>query len=546
MNLVLSVEETNKLRAQVGLKLIPVVTNKNGNGNGNENLNKKNSSIDNRTIILSIEETNKLRKQLGLKLIPVEISNDFELENFKKLENQRQHEKSIDDLRLNLEIKRNDLKTKQRLEKGGILDRIDINTNNKNKNKSTELDFDSWLEEVGKEIKNDKIKKLSFKSKNKKKETIIPDQEHKDNDENEVTNSILTISHNKAAFAKMIANEKEVILTAKDVNVLDNDDIDNFENRQLRREEELKKSINEQKIGKKLVNIDDNDNNNNNNDKTEEIFTYNKEELDKIEEEESKKRKFESLHIESSDDDEEDNFGDEDYDEKTNHNKKISNFIKRDVSKFKKKNKKGINTFRKRIFDTELIDQEFKPITLNKDDENDNDDDELDQMLSNTRHNNLLKKKFNFSYDDDDKINNNIQSTTTTTTTNTVDENIEFLDNLKILENPLKKEDPINEKPLNTDKSNNSEIIVEPKSNVNSRYKAILESESEKNYNTYGISNVLSALKKQKEPLSTDSKTISNDSDGIKIVYTDDYGKVLNTKEAFKYLSHKFHGSKKK
>lgn len=528
MNSSLSVEETNKLRAQVGLKLIPI----------NEKSSKQDEkSIKNNNIVkISIEETNLLRKKLGLKLIPIEENIDIEIQNYKKLKDEQNREEAINELRENLNKRKSDLKNKQRLNKGGLLDRID---------NSKVMDFDSWLEKVGKEIKNDKIRKLSFKDKGKKK------NEDKKTEiiNNNVENEGIKILHDKESFVKMVKNEKEVILTAKDVNVLEEND-DEFENRQLKREEELKKYIEESKNGRKLINSNDlddkktsiNDNNNNN-----KMFKLDRSELDQLLNEydlNPKKRKLEILDSKDSDDKNENKNENEinklDFDDEEEQNKKISRFIKRDVSKFKKsKKRKNEDTSRKRTFDTVLIDKKFDHVNLEiEDDLNslEDNDNELDQILNSSRQFNLLKKRTNNIIDKEVVQEKNIIEIEKTDN-KIIDENLEFLDNLQI---PEKEEVKLNVKPVNED---NKEILDKEikESKINSRYKAILESENEQNYNTYGISNVLNALKgKQK----VENKDRLNDD--IKIVYTDDDGKVLNTKEAFKYLSHKFHGSKKK
>lgn len=495
MNLSLSVEDTNKLRAQVGLKLIPIDNNvKNQNGKS-----KTNGTSD---IRISVQETNQLRKRLGLKLIPIDDTDDIEENNYKVLEKQRQQREQIDDLRKDINNRKNELKIKQRMERGGILTRIE---NSEKKNEV--LDFDTWLEQVGKEIKNDKVKKLSFKSKEKKS-----------TDKNDIAVNV-NISHDKKSFEKLVGNGNDIILTAKDINVLDDNDDDVFENTQLKKDEALSKAIREKKNSGKLVEL---------------IGVGNDEvsEFNQLQDNEVKKRKLETLHLESSDDDGDSNDFNT-YDETRKQEKKISKFIKRDVSKFKKsKRNKTEGQARKKLFDTELVEKDFKPVLLVMDDENE--DDELDQLLSATRKTNLMKKKVapeaNFHDEPEDKVHDG----------EVLDENIEFLENIKVPESSnsdLTEDD----KELQAVVATQSDVSL-PTNKAGLRYKAMLDSENEKTYNTYGVSTVLNALKS-----GTESKAKSaNTSNEIQLVYTDDDGKVLNTKEAYKYLSHKFHGSKKK
>jgi U4/U6.U5 tri-snRNP-associated protein 1 len=483
MNLILSVEDTNRLRAQVNLKPIPIPEqSKNKSQLNNNNNNNNNVQI----IELSVQETNKLRKQLNLKLLIDESNIDDESRNYLKLKEEELKNAKISKFKTNLEEKKNTLKTKQRLEKGGILDRIN--------GKSDVMDFDLWFDKVGKDIKKHDIKKLKFKDK-KKNSSDTGD----DNDNNNIDEKIDNITE-----------ENGLILTAKDTNVLDDiDKEDEFENKQLERDENTKKSIFSKTEGGKLVSIDTTKEN---------------------EQESFKGRKFDLLDLES----------DHEVNDDENDASKISKLFKRDISKFKKlkKSKSSSDQNRKKIFDTELIDKKFNHVILNDIEEDSTDDiDDLNELLSNTRNSNLKKRKID--YDDFDTNNNgNLYQNG-----ETFNENLDFLDNFKVdasLENTetVKKiQNHITRKEIINDAEDKK--VEDQTSYTSTRYKALLESENEKNFHSYGVSNILNVLK------ATSSKESEKTENDVKIVYTDDNGKLLTTKEAFKHLSHKFHGSKK-
>lgn len=503
MKLSLSVEETNRLRAKVGLKLIPV-----------KNTSECEKNDDNGTLQISIEETNRLRKQVGLKPIPTDPLNDIESENYSAYEKQKRQIDDIDRLRAELNKKKMDLKNKQRMEKGGILDRIENNASAKD---SGVLDFDSWLEVVGKEIKNDKVKKLSFKKK---------DKAFKKNLDEEIKEGIV-ISHDKASFSEKVKMEKEVVLTSKDINVLDDDNFrsdenEKFENRQLQREELLKKTLNERKGARNLVNLE-----NDNNPSDVGGFVLADAEQDTTSQIDSKKRKLVSLKIESSDDESSDGGTAISYDENGVEAKKISKFMKRDVSKFKKSKKKvSGDQVRRRTFDKELVEKTFTPVQLELDEDYNEGGSELERILNVGRQNTFKSRRV---------IMEPINNTGGESHGEVIDETVEFLSNIQT-------EDVVAESNKNTKaKSNNANEKDSAENNTSSRYRAILESENGDNYHTYGVSNVLNALKSGSKSLNG-----KNENGDVEIVYTDDSGKVLNTKEAFKYLSHKFHGSKKK
>lgn len=527
MSLIFSVEETNRLREKLGLKLIPIDARTNGIPN-------RKSADDSKDISISLQETNKLRLKLGLKLIPDnDLYNNEEI-NYINLKKQRDDQLKVNSIRTNLKKIKKDLRKQKRIEKGGILDRI---SKSENVESDAHLSLDDWLSNVGEKInRNFKVKKLSFKKKNKDKPSVeTKDVELEGKSDIEDADRNIKISHDKANFNDMMAKDNEVVLTLKDTNVLDEDsDNEILENKQLKYQESIKKSMNE-KLGRgKLVSQADiqNDKPFISDVKDVDTFTLN----DKTDVSNKRKIEFLDMDLESSDEDDGLNF-----DESKLHNKKISKFIKRDVSKFKK-SKKSSTKVEKRTFTTELIDKELKPVLLESfDDEGDDDVFQLDQMLKVTRQSNLNKNKPIVVAKLETKP--IVESHVVKEKTEILDEDLDFLNNIKIEPDEDKKfkeksnivkTDEISEK--------NIEATQSDKSNKNmTRYKAILESHDDLRQFS-GISDMLSILKTGKDK-DQQSKPKTNE---VKITYTDDDGNVLNTKEAFKYLSHKFHGSKKK
>lgn len=149
---------------------------------------------------------------------------------------------------------------------------------------------------------------------------------------------------------------------------------------------------------------------------------------------------------------------------------------------------------------------------------NEQDNEELENFISATRKKNVNKFKAgsqNEVENHEEVIDNNNMI---------VDENLEFLEKFK----PKPKGEVIEEQK----NSESSHTFVEPI--INTRYENILNDNA---IPTYGISNMLKLLEDEKD------KNKTND---VRLTYTDDNGRELSTKEAYKYLSHKFHGSNKK
>lgn len=458
MSLILSVDDTNKLREKVGLKPIPVPEKK--------NLQPSISKDETKIVELTISETNELRKKLGLKLIPDEDSLlDEESRNYQKLKDEEYNKQRIEQVRSEISKTKSELKSSDMLRKGGLLDRVSSN--------SSVMDFDSWLDKVGAEVKvkAKSIKKLSFK-KEKTSETSM------ENAPIEANSSDLTGGK---------------VLTAKDVNVLSENENEEFENKQETVENEILKSLDEKKSKGKLVPF---------NDANHEV------------EKESKKRKLESLHEALQDE----------IDSTVLEEEKINNILRRDVSKFKKpKKSKGNNEKRKRVFSTALEDREFKPVILSVDDEEKGDND-LENLLNMTRVKSLKSRRFEYDNAPEDSNKNTF-----------IDENIEFLNRVHL----EKKEPQVETEPIRPNVQDTAE--TETNSFTRTRYVDILNSDEKTKNPSYGVSDLLDVIK-----LKTSTSKISKDPDDINIVYTDDDGRRLDQKEAFKYLSRKFHGSKKK
>lgn len=476
MSLVLSVEETNRLRERVGLRPIPVHSQKNGKYTSKEGGGGGGGGSDKGGLIieLSVAETNKLRQKVGLKPIYEDVDGDQELQNYAALQRNVQKTETLVNLKLKLDETKNEMKTNQRLASGGILDRI-------NKGKSEVLDFDTWLETVGDKIKGGNIKKLQFKSQKQGTE------KHSDSAE-------IKIAHSVENFSEALVKAKEIILTAKDVNVLD-DANDEFENTLLKREVEMKSTHKEKDNRGKLVTLED--------DRPSDGFVIEDGAKIKV----SVKRQLESLDLDIDESDPDDD------------GKKINKFLKRDVSKFKKPKP---SVTKRKTFDTVPVSKEFKSIKLD-DIEDDEEIDELDKILEEQRKSIFNKSKvpITSSKSDTGKLNGDI-----------FDERIDFIENLHVDDDSSKpKALEIVSVP---DKSDDVGISV-----GSERYRRLLESE-ENQHNTLGVSEILSVLK------SNGKKQQEKSESDVDITYTDDDGNVLSTKDAFKYMSRKFHGFKKK
>ncbi|GMM30480.1 hypothetical protein DAMA08_032250 [Martiniozyma asiatica (nom. inval.)] len=441
----ISIEETNKLRQNLGLKLIPILND--------ESTNVKIENL----VSISVEETNRLRQKLGLTLIPIKKANKpTENENYNEFKAKKESVQKIEDLKSNLSRKRNEIKRKKMLDRGGILDRQD------------DLGLDEWLENVGKGNFDIPIKS---KSKN------IPAAEK------EGKSGKLIFKQKKPKVAQ---KEKIEVLTLKDQSVLsDNDQLDDILETENVRMLQRMKTVEEDQITSA---------------KADPRF------LDQQDETFKKQKKFKRLKPLS--DDELD--------------------FTQDIAKPKfKKPKKSQK--RERIH----VNQEFQKVVLQNDDENDDENDELQRLISITRMKKMTKLAEENSVQKENEFNAEmklpaVNSINTKNPGAIFDENLEFLNTLTT--------DSINQLPDGSITSKNKSepsINAQEDNKLTDRIAFLREPITD---TSYSISSMLSHLESHDEK--------QTDKDGIRIRYTDDEGRELTTKQAYKYLSHKFHGTK--
>lgn len=186
--------------------------------------------------------------------------------------------------------------------------------------------------------------------------------------------------------------------------------------------------------------------------------------------------------------------------------------IVRDVSKpkFKKMKKSKQNARSKRV----AVNIEFKPVQLTNED--DDEESELDASLAAKRIEQLKKRA-------------NVEPQINTTDHQTpkgeiIQENLHFLDNIGSEPETISVE----KKPS---VANTMEHALS--SQISQRVSTIIRNQSPEA--AYSVSSVLSNLHSEKQD--PESK------DEITLKYTDDDGNELSQKEAFKYMSRKFHGT---
>ncbi|KAI5964103.1 uncharacterized protein KGF55_002045 [Candida pseudojiufengensis] len=202
----LSLEETNKLRLELGLKPIP--------NNSEENLRREQPASSSENVIeLSIEETNRLRESIGLKPIP--IQNHRSVTPSDRLKSASHNEE---------EISKRISKAKVTLNKRKLME---IQSDEE------ELNTDDWLNSLGEEQS----------SKKQKIETIAK----KHNDTNQVN---AAIKYNLKELKTLKDND---ILTLKDSSIFeDEDDDDILSNDKLDQASKVKKRLKEKKAADML------------------------------------------------------------------------------------------------------------------------------------------------------------------------------------------------------------------------------------------------------------------------------------------------------
>lgn len=225
----ISIEETNKLRAQIGLPPIPIpqvesVEDTSGSkSNGNGLATKKEE--------LSIEETNKLRVSLGLKPIEVTVSTNNQLDDYEA--NYRKHQEDLgkkskeDNLKNKLEAAKLQAQKRRKLKFGKtLLDDYD-------EDQST----DDWLSNIGKTDPKEE-RDLTEKSHTKKgKQSKISD-EH---------NPQLQISYNSKELNKVKDNE---IFTLEDNDL--SDETDNLTNEKLNAAAKVERDLKDKKLAEQV------------------------------------------------------------------------------------------------------------------------------------------------------------------------------------------------------------------------------------------------------------------------------------------------------
>lgn len=214
----ISVEETNKIRASLGLPLIPVESEKGGNVGGNDNA--ENTANEN----LSLEETNKIRASLGLKAIPTDSStlgssasqDEVAARNWKEKYEQDQKTKKEEELRKKLQNAKDKVQRNSKLQGKSLGD-------------------DDSYGSTASFLKNLRAKK------NKKPTVSIPDEEL-DEERKDYTSKDLTglkVGHKLSDIQDLT---QDTVLTLKDSSVLDEEDGDQLVSESLVDKEKLEEN----------------------------------------------------------------------------------------------------------------------------------------------------------------------------------------------------------------------------------------------------------------------------------------------------------------
>ncbi|KAG7772849.1 hypothetical protein KL930_004908 [Ogataea haglerorum] len=432
MEVSLSVEETNQLRAKLGLPLIstvdkPLAAQKRGN---------------------SPDETNKLRSQLGLSLITSEkTDNDPEYENYKKLEDARIKQERLDELQQRISKTKSDLQ-RRKLESGEtLLARLD----------KEEINDDEWLAKLGTPRERNLTRK--------RKSTIEDDDLLGVN-----------VAHSKEDYAELLGESQEVVFTLKDKSVFDEEE-DELENHELVKRKRVKEALEGQVKEKKT---DDNNGQDNGFKIGEKIIP---------------KKQTKKLVLLDLDDDEQES-------QPSDYSAPVI-----------KKLKCGVRN--KRRDKEELKEANFQQLKLINEDLEKDDDIELNRFLSASRRQRQESRPIA------------IEEERPEIGAVVLDEDADFLEKLN-------GDDAVEDTVMGRDAADTRESKASL-THVSEKL-AVLHDEVDANM---GLSRTLKLLKDRSE--------LAPKSDGsrINLVYRDDKGKVLSQKEAYKYLSHRFHGHKK-
>ncbi|KAG7812126.1 hypothetical protein KL921_001358 [Ogataea angusta] len=432
MEVSLSVEETNQLRAKLGLPLIstsdkPSIKEKKG---------------------IPLGETNKIRSQLGLPLITSEkADNDPEYENYRKLEDERMKQKQLDELQQRLSKTKSDLQ-RRKLESGEtLLARLD----------KEEINDDEWLAKVG----TSQEKKVSRKRKATSEDDDLQG---------------VSVAHNKEDYAELLGESEEVVLTLKDKSVFD-EDKDELENYELAKRRRVKEFLEGQVKEKKIEDNKEQDNG----------F--------KIGEKIIPRKQTKMLVSLDFDDDEQDS--------------QPSDYSAPVIKKLKSKVRN------KRNDKEELKEANFQQLKLINEDLEKEDDIELNKFLAASRRQRQESRPI--------VIEENHQEEGGVV----LDEDADFLEKLNG-SNTI-------EEPKKVQKVGDATQSKAGLTHVSEKL-AVLHDEVDANM---GLSRTLKLLKDRSE------LAPNSNASNVNLVYRDDKGRVLNQKEAYKYLSHRFHGHKK-
>ncbi|KAG2734695.1 hypothetical protein G9P44_002701 [Scheffersomyces stipitis] len=219
----LSVEDTNKLRLQLGLKPISLQQEDSSPSSTtstttSQSTNVKKTSNSTAVYELSIEETNKLRLSLGLKPLDSEISKGseqaVEVQNFNNHQEQKRRQHNDEKLKNRISDKRQENRNNKRL--------IQVSEQSRNEEP---VDTDNWLANLG-------------KPKTKKAKTSVAKTTQQDS-------SQVKIAHSEKELKNLHNND---ILTLEDADILDenDDEVDVLTNQKLVDSSKLKKDLKQQ------------------------------------------------------------------------------------------------------------------------------------------------------------------------------------------------------------------------------------------------------------------------------------------------------------
>ncbi|CUM49896.1 uncharacterized protein AC631_00834 [Debaryomyces fabryi] len=219
----LSIEETNKLRASIGLAPIPLPDDEKNDVRTQQERAKQAPKTAKAVEEISIEETNKLRLSLGLKPIPVDDNSvtsreENEVQNFQRHQSDIRGKERDDEIKQRIDdVKARNL-TRKRLATGKTLLEDD-------KTEST----DDWLKKLGQP-----------KVPVKKQKVQASESDELDG---------LRVGHNSKELSTLKNNE---ILTLKDTDILGEKEEDELTNESLVRDARFKKDL-QDKLGAERV-----------------------------------------------------------------------------------------------------------------------------------------------------------------------------------------------------------------------------------------------------------------------------------------------------